>query len=352
MKLNFQEFKEYVKANIMTELPKEYEGAEVQIHAVTKNNGIALDGLSIHRKDTAISPTIYLNEMYEAYQASGDLDRTLTKLADIYQDAMYQTPKGMTFDINEGLLAGKARDLITFRVCGYEANEEQLQSMPHERMGDMAITYHIIATQSEDGIGSIRLTNSLMQEMGLKESELKDLALANTVRMYPPTMKSMMEVMEEMMMGRAVESGDMGRELPEDNMYVLSNTSGINGASTLFYPKMQEQIAEILGNNYYVLPSSVHEVLIVPDNGQMSQKELAEMVKEVNDTQVPANEVLTYNVYHYDRQERALTSYLKPSERQKEQKQSLRENLQKAKKRQSMEVTTSKPDRVKQGMER
>lgn len=352
MELNYEEFKDYLKENIKSKLPEEYEMAQVDIHPITKNNGIILDGLIISNETQAISPTIYLNDAYTDYRQNGNLDETVTKVAGMYVDAMEQSPELMTMDLENDLFSEKGKELITFRVCGYEANKELLETMPHERVGDMAMTYHIIATQSEDGFGSIRITDSLMKQMGLDETELKSRALDNTLRMYPPTLKSMMEVMEEMMFGKSKEMGELGRELPEDNMYVLSNTSGINGATSLFYPEVQETIANTLGRNYFVLPSSIHEMLIVPDDGQMTQQELASMVKEVNETQVAPNEVLTNNVYHYDKNEKELTAFLKPEEKQKEHKPSVKQSLKKAKEEQKKVIPMPKQEKVKASMER
>ena len=352
MELNYEEFKDYIRKNIKSKLPEEYEKAEVDIHAVTKNNGIVLDGLTIYEGIQTISPTIYLNDVYAEYRNNGNLDDVLSKVAGIYEDAMEQTPEILTIDVEKDLFSEKGKELITFRVCGYEANKELLETMPHERVEDMAMTYHIIATQTEDGFGSIRITDSLMKEMGLDETELKSIALDNTLRMYPPTLKSMMEVMQEIMFSKPQEIGELGRELPEDNMYVLSNTSGINGATSLFYPDLQEKIADTLGCDYYVLPSSVHEMLIVPDNGRMSQQELAAMVKDVNETQVAPNEVLTNNVYHYDKDAKELTAFLKPKEKQKELKPSIKETLQKAKEEQKKGIVMPKYEKVKVGLDR
>lgn len=276
----------------------------------------------------------------------------LSQVAEVYEEARKQSPETMKINIAEELLSDKGKELITFRVCGYEANKELLATIPHERVGDMAMTYHLIATQTEDGFGSIRITDSLMKQMDLEESELKSLALDNTLRMYPPTLKSMMELMEEIMLGEPQEIREMGSELPEDTMYVLSNASGINGATSLFYPELQEKIAETLACDYYVLPSSIHEVIIVPDNGQMSNQELVAMVREINETQVAPNEVLTNNVYHYDKDRKELTAFLNPEEKEKEVKPSIKETLQKAKEEQKKVIAMPKQEKQKNSLER
>lgn len=352
MELNYEEFKDYVKENIKSKLPDKYETAEVDVHPVMKNNGIVLDGLTIHGEMQAISPNIYLNDVYAEYQENGDLNGMLSKVAEIYVDAMEQSKELINIDVEEKLFSEKGKELITFRVCGYEANKELLETMPHEKVGDMAMTYHLIATQNEDGFGSIRITDSLMKQMGLDEVELKSLSLDNALRMYPPTLKSMMEVVGEIMYGKAQEVGELGRELPEDTMYVLSNSMGINGAASLFYLNLQEKIAETLACDYFVLPSSIHEVLIVPDNGTMSQKDLAAMVKEINETQVLPNEVLTNNVYHYDKDIKELTAFLKEEEKQKELKPSVKETLQKVKEEKKKVIPIPKQEKMRASLER
>lgn len=350
--LSYQDFLNYVKENIKSQLPEEYEKYSVDIKSVVKNNGLALDGLLIHSEEEGVSPTIYLNEIFAEYQKNGNIEGTLETISNIYVNAVDQVPDLNMFTGEMDLTSEEVKGQITFRLIGYEANKDMLETMPYQKVEDMAMTYHLIATQSEDGIGSIRITNQLMQEMGLSKQELHTLAMENTMRMYPPTLKSMSEVMGELLFGIPSQPKEMNRDLPEDTIYVLSNVMGINGASTLLYPKLQEEIAESLGSNYYVLPSSIHEVLVVPDHGKMEQQELLNMVKEVNVTCVATDEVLTDNVYHYDQNERILTPILKPKEKEQERKASVKESLQKVKEEKTKVVNQPKVEKKKVDMER
>ena len=91
-----------------------------------------------------------------------------------------------------------------------------------------------------------------------------------------------------------------GDQMPEDaQLLVLTTEDGILGASTLYYPGMTDRIARIVGGNYYVLPSSIHEVLIMPEGGRMSPEEMAQMVREVNENEVSPKERLGNRVLHY-----------------------------------------------------
>ena len=350
--LGYQEFQDFIRENIKGEMTKEYENATVEIRSFTKNNGIVLDGLTIYQEGTSISPTIYLNELYGQYQQGRNLYDILSQTAEVYMNAGKRTMEAMHLDIENDIFTDRAKEWITFRVCGYEANKEMLQTMPHEKIGDMAMTYHVIASQREDGIGSIRITDSLMEEIGITEAELKSLAIENTRKMYPPTLKSMSEIVEEMLLGRRQEGGEIGRPLPEDGMYVLSNSMGINGAAALFYPDVQEQIADTLGKNYYVLPSSIHEVIIVPDDGKVSQQELSDMVRDVNQTQVPLDEVLTNNVYHFNKETKELSAFIKSDEKSQDRKASIKETLKKAKEQQREVMPRPKQEKVKSDLER
>ena len=89
-------------------------------------------------------------------------------------------------------------------------------------------------------------------------------------------------------------------------MYVLTNSTGSLGAAALFYPDVKEKAAELMGSDYYILPSSVHEVILVPDNPSIDAKDLCKMVKEANRTVVEEKDILSDNVYHYSREDRRL----------------------------------------------
>lgn len=221
----------------------------------------------------------------------------------------------------------QVKDSIVFRVVGAEENQSRIQNMPHRIEHDMALIYQIMMQKTEYGMASIQITNDMMGTLGVDEKTLHEVAMKNTPREFPMTFQSMNEVIKEIMrkdfMGINLDElsdedgmksfleaifeegmADMEQDAPP--MYVLTNESKLNGAAVLFYPEIQEKIAEQLGGDYFVLPSSVHEVLIVPDQGILEYQELKDMVNDVNNTQVPPDEVLTGEVYSYDKESRQL----------------------------------------------
>ena len=317
--MQFREFTETVAENIKDYLPEKYENAEVKLTPTEKNNGLILTGLTVKLAEENVSPCIYLNGYYDDLQAGRDLDEILQSIAQSRVEHVISEK----LDVTALTDFEKVKDRIMFKVIGSDSNEARLGRMPHRIENDMALIYHITLHMDDTGLGSVPITNSLMDTLGVNEEVLHDLAMENTLRELPTTFRSMKEVMKEMFIGNLPEmQGDEEMEdflqalLSEDDdaiqdehvsMYVLSNSEKMNGAAVLFYPGIKEQIAEQLESDFFVLPSSIHETLIIPDNGRADAKELQDMVREVNATQVAPDEVLTGNVYFYDKESKVFS---------------------------------------------
>ncbi len=198
-------------------------------------------------------------------------------------------------------------------VCA-ERNADMLKNVPHEQMEDMAVVYRLVLSESTDGRSSILVTNKLMDQFGITHDQLRDDAMKNAPELRPSEIKGMCEVMNEIM------GQDLMPELsPQDEqMFVASVPDKVHGAGVIAYPNFFEEAAEKLGGDYYVIPSSIHEVLLVRDNGQMTSKELEAMVRDVNATEVAPEEQLTDHVYHYDSKNHVFEMADKFEERQAE----------------------------------
>lgn len=203
----------------------------------------------------------------------------------------------------------KAKEFLFIRVCNSKENEDFLKKVPHVDIEDMAVTYHIKVSGDERGVASTPVTNGMMKMYGITHEQLMNDALESSPKVNPPEIVNMDELMESIyreqfaMMGYneeqiAVMLKDMPRsEIP---MIVVTNTDRTNGAAVMFYPDVMEQLGDKLSGNFFVLPSSLHETIVVPDNGNMEYKELLAMVTEINATQVDIQDKLTDQVYHYD----------------------------------------------------
>lgn len=303
--MNYDEFKETIADEIKDFLPEKFEDSNVQINTVQKNNE-QLDGLTITSPDSNVSPTIYLNSYYESYQDGESIEDILQNIATVRMD--HEVDK--SFDITKITDFEQAKDHIAPRVIGMEDNAELLAQRPHSEMDDLAVTYCVMLGSDENGSMSVPITNQLMESWGVTQEELHDIAISNLESLSPSTFKSMNEVMTEMMLPQMIEECGGDRDMaeamlsammpPEEKMYVISNEEKLNGAAALLDDKLMDSIREKIGDDFFILPSSIHECLVVPADAGMELRDLENMVKEVNETQVAPQDRLSDHVYQYD----------------------------------------------------
>lgn len=183
---------------------------------------------------------------------------------------------------------------IYCEAVNFEKFQPDLKSMPHERHSDIAVVYYIEKV-SGDGILTVPLTYDLIREMGMTEEEIRETAWENTLLKKKAVMMPLTEVI------------NIEREEGEAPLYVLTNENMYLGAVTMLYPELLDLIADKLGSDLYIIPSSIHECLLLPEQENIDGSDLRSLVKRVNDTEVADNEILSYNVYKYTRSDRSIT---------------------------------------------
>ncbi len=250
------------------------------------------------------------------------MDDILAAIADVRT----QHEMSQDFDVSRLTDFDSVKDRITCRLVNAEQNAEYLVDKPHTMVEDLAVTYHIAIGKEESGTMSAPITNRLMENYGLDVEQLHQIALDNMDTLTLVSFKSMTETMVDMMLPDMMRSGMTEEEArdavaamlpptPNEAMYVLSNEDKLNGAAMLLNDKVMDDITEKLGQDYFILPSSVHEVLIVPKTQEADLKTLENMVQEVNATQVAPEERLSDHVYAYDAKEHELFRADKAEER-------------------------------------
>ncbi len=301
--MDYEVFKEVVKENLLDYMPEKYQDSEMRVDSVEKINR-KMDGLSLRLEGGgSISPTIYISDMYKEYLRIGDLQETMQNAAEAMDKAFQQT-------VLPPLDLQAAKDNIIFQLVNTIQNEDMLQKMPHREFQDLSIIYRWVVSMDEKGFSSTMINNNLAKELGMGEEQLFKAAAENTRRILPPTVKSMNEVMREMFIadGMPPSMADLmiGEMEPEQTMWVISNECKISGAASMLYEDKLHKLAEKVGSDLYVMPSSVHEVIAVSVNmGEPEQ--LAQMVAEINMDQVELGERLSNQVYHYDKDLRKIT---------------------------------------------
>ncbi len=303
--MNYEIFKEVVAEKFMDYMPEQYQGMRLRVEPVNKVNKV-LDGITLVGSGAgrSVSPTLYINHMYEHYLETENLQEVLQSAARRMDMAFKEMPE--VGDVN----LESAKDNIVFQVINTLQNEDMLRDMPHREFQDLSIIYRWVVKVDENGIQSSAIRNNLAEQLGMNEEQLFKCAVENTRRIFPPTVKSMNDVIREMFIsdGMPAEVADMMiGEMPEDKMmWVISNDRGINGAGSMLYEDNLHKLAMKLETDLYILPSSVHECIAVSAN-MGDPYELAEMVNEINMGQVALEDRLSNQVYHYDKDARRLT---------------------------------------------
>lgn len=295
---SFEEFKNEVVGKIREFLPESFASAEVSLQVVRKNNDLQLTGLTIRSTESNICPTIYLEKFYDDYVEGADISEILERIAEVRMDHEVSE----SFDVAQITDFEQIKGKLVPRLINAEMNSELLEARPHKLVADLAVTYCALLDQSFDGTASVAVTNELMKMWNTSVEELHEIAVANLSELLPSTFKGMTEVMSEMM-GMSTEDMEMmGMSTDEEQMYVLSNSIKVNGASALLDAKMMEEIIEKVGD-FFILPSSIHETLVVPVKSGMDVESLEAMVREVNSTQLQPDEILSNRVYSYNLEE-------------------------------------------------
>lgn len=303
--MNYEIFKEVVAEKFMDYMPEQYQGMRLRVEPVNKVNKV-LDGITLVGSGAGrnVSPTLYINHIYEHYLETENLQEVLQSAARRMDMAFKEMPE--VGDVN---LEG-AKDNIVFQVINTLQNEDMLRDMPHREFQDLSIIYRWVVKVDENGIQSSVIRNNLAEQLGMNEEQLFKCAVENTRRIFTPTVKSMNDVIRGMFIsdGMPAEVADMMiGEMPEDKMmWVISNDRGINGAGSMLYEDNLHKLAMKLETDLYILPSSVHECIAVSTKVG-DPYELAEMVSEINMGQVALEDRLSNQVYHYDKDARRLT---------------------------------------------
>ena len=305
IKSKYEEFLEKCMEGLKSRLG---EGYTIQVNTILKNNSIALDGVIILKEGAKITPNIYLDQYYVQYEQGEDLQNILEDILQVYAD---KANEKCDVEIQFSLEAMK--DKIIYRLVNREKNQELLSTCPYMDYLDLAVTFHCLIQEQEDCIGTIRITNEHMQYWGVTTAEIYQYAVENTQKLMPPLLRRMEDVLREILQSNQIgmEQEEIQLELErlkleeEDDtedkaqMYILSNTKGINGAACLMYPDVIPNFARLLQSDVYILPSSIHEIILLPANQLYELAKLEEMVSDINQTQVPYEEILSNHVYYY-----------------------------------------------------
>lgn len=300
--MTYDEFIEKIKKLVGDKLGADYE---ITLQQVTKNNGIIRDGLTIRLLDGNIAPVFYLNEYYDRLKLGLSVE-------DVAENIVGIINRGLFADIEAEIAMRdyeSVKPMIIFRVVQAEANKKMLSDVPHIRFLDLAIIFCLYLEENENGQTTSLIHNDLMEIWKVREEDLWKAARVNTMSAMMAEIRSLSDVAAEA--ARNCREGLFGfdeefiMELAENDvppLYVLSNRVGIYGAGCMIYDGVLKSFADSLDDDLVILPSSIHEVLLLSDKLADSYEYLKSMVTAINELDVPPADQLSNQVYKYLRE--------------------------------------------------
>ena len=300
--MNFNEFTEFMKQHIEESLPKGFQDAnvEVRVFPVNKLNDDYL-GLSLAGESIKVTPTLNLNALYEAYNEKPEW---ITWFVDQATNILLNE----TIDINFQELNDyeSLKKHLFIRVSNAERNSDILAHAPHRQIAGLAITYHIMVASDENGTATALIKNDMLKNLDIDEKQLHEDAMKNAQELAPARIVPMSEFMIENMLeeGMDPEFVEIFRHDAEAtgkvDPFIVTTSKNVFEAAALFYPGVMEQLSENYGTDLVILPSSTHEFIVLPDEGERDFDGMKEMVSSINEADVAPSEQLADDVFHYD----------------------------------------------------
>ena len=300
----------------------------VEDKTVLKNNGVRLTGIVIIEGNKNCVPNIYLNEYYEQFKQGKSIYEIAYEISKYYESHKLKKQINMEFYSDYERVKKK----LCFRLVNFEKNRELLKQIPYVPYMDLAMVFYCMIQNEAIQNGSILVKNEKMKKWDVDIDTLKRDAYENTQRILKGEIVSMEDVICDMMKHKLMVEiekcikeqmearimvteemvvpivEEMMRETYTDakgpKMYVASNQNRNFGAAVILYSSFLMDFANQTESDYYILPSSIHEVILVPKEDKEQEIEhLKKMVEEVNHTEMSEEEILSNSVYLYTRKE-------------------------------------------------
>lgn len=284
--MDFEEFKER-----MMSVLRERTGAEVSEEEVRKNNGVTISGMMLKEKGVNAAPVFYFRDFYENYRKGRDIGKT----ADMLERLYLENRQFKDLDVSFVTDWEKAREKIEIRLVNYEMNKEMLGNVPHIQFLDLAVIFYIGMGDSAMLIGS-----AILEKYGKTPTDLYEEGLKNMNTPYSFMLSEVVNKMYKKELQKKAED--------TEKMYVVTNSALRYGAAGMLDKEFMRDVVNF-GERVKccIIPSSVHEVILIPVEKDTDIEWLRGIVREVNDIRLSKEEVLSYNIYVYDNEKDEIT---------------------------------------------
>lgn len=290
--MTYSAFQQLVAAHFQKTLG---DKVQISIQSIPKNNHICLDGLIVTEPDCNISPTLYLNYYYREFCNGASIDSILARLLDTY----YASRADSNIDVRFFTDYDQVSPRILYKLINTAQNQELLQDIPHISFLDLSIVFYCLLTPFSSGNATILIHNHHLSFWNATTEMLYQCAVANTPRLLPPKLLDM---------NHFLSSHLPNQDTPPfvSPMYILTNSQKLYGAAGMLNQHILSNFALTRQSDFYILPSSIHEVLLLPSDKAFDPAELNKMVQEVNDSQLSREEILSDHVYYYSLKNHAI----------------------------------------------
>lgn len=287
----YDEFVDECKDRLQDYLKSQREQAEV-VHETVKKINFQEEALMVRYKDDSIAPVVYMSGRYVDYLSGREMSEIVKDIARDIQEARKHQPDMLD------LTAEMAKERLYLSVINAEKNEELLNSVPYRKIEDLAC----IAKFRLDAESSVLVNEDLCRKLRMTSEEVLAIAERNMVKngyqCEPLDLEIKRILKEQGVSDREIEEGMMKTQ--SSMMYVASTANHMEGAAVIASREAMRDFYAKLGEPFYILPSSRHEVILLPDRCGLETADLAEMVKDVNRQVVDEKDVLSDHVYHFD----------------------------------------------------
>ncbi len=314
-------FAKGVAKQIKDYLPPEYQEMDYGVTERLKNNDTCRVGVSISSPDEETERTIYVEPFYDAIKDGEPLEEVMEKIAGqikVGDEISRQIQKMYIKDFQQ------ARSCLSVALVNTKANRRTLSHMPHKEIEDLSMICQISSSVAE-GVGTLSVTEDIQKTWKVSKETLFDTALANVRESDSYVMHDISDIVNESVMGIFPAENLLNdlEDVPlvsKESLYVLTNANRNRGASAILCPKVMDKVSRMFPEGFYLLPSSIHEVLVLPKDATHAYDAaiLGSLVREVNETQVDREEVLSDRIYEYDKSRGAIRQVPESIDRRRE----------------------------------
>lgn len=294
--MEYSEFIGYVVESFKKLMGNDYK---IELKRIIKNNDYEMDALVILEGEAGVSPTIYLDYYFQEYKRGKPVGEIITDIYKAYNEHRIRGDIGPDYFSD----FSKIKDSIAFKLVNRSTNKKFLGDIPYFEYLDLAIVFYFIINTNTIKNATALIRDKHLEIWDITKEELLEWAACNTPKLLKYNIASINDVIKEIISDESEDINTESENLEhmgqlDTNMFVLTNQIKTNGAACILYEDLIKRIAMSVGKDIYIIPSSVHEVIIVPDE-DINKDELNVMVRQVNSEEVEGYEILADHVYKY-----------------------------------------------------